>query len=323
MSRRRYLSGIQPSGTLHLGNYFGAIKQHLEWQVAGDSFYFIANYHALTTIHDGDRLQELTFDVAATYLACGLDPETSVLFRHSDVPEVTELTWLLLCVTPMGLLERAVAYKDKVTRGLAASAGLFAYPGLMAADILAYRSTHVPVGQDQRQHVEIARDMARYFNRAFDDEVFVLPEVQLNEAPVVPGVDGQKMSKSYDNTIPLFAEGKPLEKRVMSIKTDSTPLEDPKDPSTCTVFQLYSLFANEQERLAMAERYRAGGLGYGEVKKELLGKIDETFADARDRRRQLEGDRDFVEDVLRAGAAKARAIAREITDGARAACGVA
>ena len=290
MTKKRYLSGIQPSGRgssgeLHIGNYFGAIRQHLENQVAGESFYFIANYHALTSIHDADRVRELTFDVAATYLSLGLDPEKSILFRQSDIPEVTELTWLLLTVTPMGLLERAVAYKDKVARGLSASAGLFCYPALMSSDILAYDSTTVPVGADQGQHVEIARDMAGYFNRAFDQEVFVLPEAQLNEVPIVPGIDGGKMSKSYDNHIGIFSEGKQLKKRVMSIVTDSTSVGDPKDPDNCNVFALYKLFADDAERDAMADRYRAGGLGYGEAKKELLAKIDAFFAPGRERRK--------------------------------------
>jgi len=323
MSTPRFLSGIQPSGDLHLGNYFGAMVQHLGNQTAGDSFYFIANYHALTTIQDAARLRRNTFDVAASYLAMGLDPERATLFRQSDVPEVTELTWLLLTVTPMGLLERAVSYKDKVARGLPASAGLFTYPALMAADILAYDSNVVPVGADQVQHVEITRDMAGAFNRAFDKEVFVLPEARLNEARIVPGVDGQKMSKSYGNGIPIFLAGKALEKRVMSIVTDSTPVEDAKDPDGCTVYQLYSLFADAAEKAEMADRYRAGGMGYGDAKKALLAKIEAHFAAGRDRYAALQADPSYVEDVLGAGAAKARAAARAVVDRAREACGVA
>ena len=323
MTTPRFLSGIQPSGELHLGNYFGAMLQHLANQEAGNSFYFIANYHALTTIQDTDVLRRSTFDVAASYLAMGLDPARATLFRQSDVPEVTELTWLLLTVTPMGLLERAVSYKDKVARGLPASAGLFTYPALMAADILAYDSNVVPVGADQVQHIEIARDMAGAFNRTFDREVFVLPEARLNAARIVPGVDGQKMSKSYGNGIPMFLSGKALRKRVMSIVTDSTPVEDPKDPERCTVFQLYALFADDAERAALAARYRDGGMGYGEAKQALLAKIEERFADGRARRAELDADPSYVEDVLHAGAAQARAAARVTLDRARAACGVA
>jgi len=323
MATPRFLSGIQPSGDLHLGNYFGAMQQHLENQAAGNSFYFIANYHALTTIQDAETLRRNTFDVAASYLAMGLDPARATLFRQSDVPEVTELTWLLLTVTPMGLLERAVSYKDKVARGLPASAGLFTYPALMAADILAYDSNVVPVGADQVQHVEITRDMAGAFNRAFDREVFVLPEARLNEAKIVPGIDGQKMSKSYGNGIPMFLAGKPLKKRVMSIVTDSTPVEDPKDPERCTVYQLYALFASAEEKAALAARYRAGGMGYGDAKKALLEKVDAHFAAGRERYAALRADPSYVEDVLREGAAKARAVARQVLDRARAACGVA
>jgi tryptophanyl-tRNA synthetase len=318
----RYLSGIQASGVLHLGNYFGAIRQHLDYQVAGNSFYFVANYHALTTIQDADTLRQLTYDAAATYLALGLDPDRAVLFRQSDVPEVTELTWLLMTVTGMGLLERAVSYKDKVARGLPASAGLFNYPVLMASDILAFDSDIVPVGADQVQHVEMTRDMAASFNKTHG-EVFVIPAYKLSEGASVPGVDGAKMSKSYGNTIPIFAEGKPLKKLVMSIKTDSTPVEDPKDADACTVFSLYSLFATEEEKAAMRERYGAGGFGYGDAKKALLAKIDDHFAAARDRKRELDADPDRVEDILREGAKKARAVAREVTDRARRACGVA
>jgi len=323
LSKPRYLSGIQPSGTLHLGNYFGAIRQHLDCQVAGESYYFIANYHALTTIQDPAELRALTRDAAATYLALGLDPERSVLFRQSDIPEVTELTWLLLTVTPMGLLERAVSYKDKVAKGIPASAGLFAYPALMASDILAYDSTVVPVGSDQIQHVEMTRDMAQAFNRTYDTEVFTIPQTQVNAAGSVPGIDGQKMSKSYGNTIPIFASGKALKKTVMSIQTDSTPVEDPKDPDSCTVFAIYRLLADENEQAEMRDRYTAGGLGYGEAKKALLEKIDTTFADARTRREALLADPDALEDILRDGAKRARAVAREVTDRARAACGVA
>jgi len=319
----RYLSGIQPSGELHLGNYFGAIQQHVACQTEGNSFYFIANYHALTTIHDGGRLRDLTHRVAATYLACGLDPERSVFFRQSDVPEVTELTWLLLTATSMGDLQRAVSYKDKVERGLPASAGLFVYPVLMAADILAYESTIVPVGKDQVQHVEMTRSMARSFNDQYGAPVFTLPKHQLSKGAAVPGIDGAKMSKSYGNTIPLFLSGKPLKKLVMSIETDSTSLEAPKDPNTCTVFALYSLFADEAEQAELTERYRAGNFGYGQAKQLLLERIERHFEDGRRRFQELIEDPAYVEDVLKAGAQKAREVARKVTDHARAACGVA
>ena len=322
MSSPRFLSGIQSSGDLHIGNYFGAIRQHVENQVAGDSYYFIANYHALTSIHDGARLRELTHDVAVTYLALGLDPERSVLFRQSDVPEVTELTWLLLSVTPMGMLERAVSYKDKVAHGLSASAALFTYPALMAADILAYDSNVVPVGADQVQHLEMTRDLAQSFNHRYGSEVFVLPEARLNEAKIVPGVDGEKMSKSYGNSIPIFLSGKKLRKRIMSIKTDSTPVEAPKDPDACLIFQLYRLFADTDQRSALAERYRAGGLGYGEAKQTLYEAMEEYFADGRARRDELLADPGYVNDVLAEGAKKARTVARTVTDRARAAAGV-
>src|SRR5438874_7901503 len=284
--RLRILSGVQPSGMLHLGNYFGAIKQHIALQEEGECFYFIADYHALTTIQDPKALAENVRDVALDYLALGLDPNKATFFRQSDVPEVTELTWMLGCVTNMGLLERAHSFKDKVDKGIEASVGLFTYPVLMAADILIYRSHLVPVGKDQVQHLEMTRDMAGKFNRAYGD-IFPLPEARLvRHGALVPGTDGQKMSKSYDNTIEIFAEGKPLKKAVMGIVTDSTPVEAPKDPDQDTVFALYSLFATDEERAALAERYRAGGLGYGEAKGMLLAKIDERFGPARERRMQ-------------------------------------
>ncbi len=318
----RYLSGIQPSGQLHLGNWFGAISQHLEHQERGNSFYFIANYHALTTVQDAATLREYTFDVAASYLALGLDPSRAVLFRQSDVPEVTELTWLLMTVTGMGLLERAVSYKDKTARGLPTSVGLFNYPLLMAADILAYDSQVVPVGQDQIQHIEITRDVANAFNHLYQRPVFVIPEHKVNAQAHVPGLDGAKMSKSYGNTVPIFATGKDLKRRIMSIQTDATPLGDPKNPDTCNVFALYSLFATPDEKAEMAANYRRGGYGYGDAKLALLGKIEERFAVPREKRAALEKDRDAVEDVLREGARTAREVARKVTDRARSACGL-
>lgn len=321
--KQRYLSGLQSSGTLHLGNYFGAIRQHLDLQVEGESFYFLANYHALTTLHDREAVARNTFEAAATYLALGLDPSTALLYRQSDVPEVCELTWLLLTATPMGELERAVSYKDKVAKNIAASAGLFTYPVLMAADILGYDSTTVPVGKDQVQHLEMAREIARSFNHQYGEKVFLEPEARLGTAPIVPGIDGAKMSKSYGNSIPIFATGKPLKKLVGKIVTDSKSMGDPLDPETCNVFALYALFADEAEKAEMADKYRVGAVGYGDAKKALIEKIEATFGDARARYEHLNAHPDEVEDVLRTCGTRARAICREVTDRARAACGVA
>jgi tryptophanyl-tRNA synthetase len=317
----RYLSGIQPSGDLHLGNSFGAIRKHVENQ--DGAFYFIANYHALTTVTDPDLLRRLTFDAAATYLALGLDPERATLFRQSDVPEVCELTWLLSIAAGKGLLERAHSYKDKVSRGIHPSMGLFIYPILMAADILAYDADVVPVGSDQVQHVEMCRDMAELFNHRFGREVFRLPRHELGTSVPVPGIDGQKMSKSYGNAIPIFATGKALKERVMAIKTDATPLEAPKDPDTCTVFALHRLASTAEESEALAARYRAGGFGYGHAKLELLARLEAFFADARARYRELHEQPARVEEALQLGASKARVVAREVTDRARAATGLA
>ncbi|MCS6850294.1 MAG: tryptophan--tRNA ligase [Gemmataceae bacterium] len=318
---RRILSGVQPSGKLHLGNYFGAVKQHIALQDEGVCFYFIADYHALTTIRDPQVLRENTFDVALDYLALGLDPNKAIFFRQSDVPEVTELAWILGTVTNMGLLERAVSYKEKVEKGIDASVGLFTYPVLMAADILIYRSHIVPVGKDQVQHIEMTQDMAGKFNRAYGD-IFPIPTYRLDKESKVPGTDGQKMSKSYGNTIEIFAEGKALKKVVMSIVTDSSSVADPKDPSKCNVFALYSLFATDEEREGLAARYRAGGIGYGEAKAALLAKIDATFGPARERRKQLAARPDDVEDILRAGARRARAEAQQTMEVVRKAVGM-
>jgi tryptophanyl-tRNA synthetase len=309
-AKKRILSGVQPTGKLHLGNYFGAVRQHIALQDEGECFYFIADYHSMTTVDDADRRRQLVHDVALDYLALGLDPAKATFFRQSDVPEVTELAWMLSSVTNMGLLERAHSYKDKVDKGIEASVGLFTYPVLMAADILIYRSHLVPVGKDQVQHLEMTRDMAGKFNRAYGD-IFPLPQERLvPQGALVPGTDGQKMSKSYNNTIEIFAEGKPLKKSVMGIVTDSTPVEAPKDPDKDTVLALYSLFATAEERDALAQRYRAGGMGYGEAKQMLLAKIDEHFGPFRDKRKQLAADPAKVEAVLRDGATKARAEAR-------------
>ena len=261
----RILSGIQPSGDTHLGNYFGAFRQHVELQARGQGIYFIADYHSLTSVRDGARRRELVRELALDYLACGLDPRRSILYRQSDLPETCELAWLLTTVTPMGLLQRAHSYKDKVAQGLKPDHGLFAYPVLMAADILQYNAGVVPVGQDQKQHLEMTRDIATHFNQTYGRDVFVLPEPRiLDDVAVVPGVDGRKMSKSYDNTLRMFWPEKRLQKAVMAIVTDSTPVEEPKDTAQ-TLFQLWSLFATTEEREALFARARAGGLGYGEL----------------------------------------------------------
>jgi len=317
----RILSGVQPSGILHLGNFFGAIRQHIALQDEGECFFFIADYHALTTVQDPAKLRDLVHGVALDYLALGLDPRKTAFFRQSDVPEVTELAWILSTVTGMGLLERAHSYKDKLARGISANAGLFIYPVLMAADILIYKSNVVPVGQDQVQHIEMTRDMAGYFNQTWK-KVFPLPEARLDKAPVVPGTDGKKMSKSYGNTIDIFAEGAELKSSVMRVVTDSTPVADPKDPDKDNVFALYSLFASPEERAALAERYRAGGLGYGDAKKMLIAKIDEAFAPARARRRALEKEPDAVEAALRQGAQRANAVANQTMREVRAEVGL-
>ena len=319
----RILTGIQPSGKLHIGNYFGAMKPAAELQEKGEAYIFIANYHAMTTIQDGPALLEMTQDVALDYLACGIDPAKTALYRQSDVPEVHELAWLLSVLCPMGLLERCHSYKDKMAKGFSPSHGLFAYPVLMAADILAVQGNVVPVGKDQKQHVEVTRDLAIKFNNTYG-EVFTIPEPAIREnVAVVPGIDGQKMSKSYDNTIEIFAEGKPLKKRVMSIVTDSKELEDPKEPEGDNVFALYKLFASEEEQNDLAERYRAGGLGYGHAKLELLEKLNATFAPMREKRKELAADMDYVEDVLKTGADRARVLARETLKKAREAAGLA
>lgn len=318
----RVLSGIQSSGKLHLGNYLGAMKQHIELQEEHDCFFFIASYHSLNTVQDADQMRHLTADVALDYLALGLDPQKASLFRQTDIPEVTELTWILATVTGKGLLERATSYKDKIAKGQSPSMGLFCYPILMAADILIYRSDLVPVGKDQVQHIEMAQDMAGYFNQAYGREVLKRPEPRLNEAHVVPGIDGQKMSKSYNNAINLFDPPKQTAKRIMSIKTDSTPVEDAKDPEQCNVFALYRLMAEPDEVSDMAQRYRAGGMGYGEAKKALATVVERMLGPARERREKLAADPDYVEDVLCAGAARARAAAREVMAEVRDVCGL-
>lgn len=318
----RVLSGIQPTGRFHWGNYFGAIRQYIALQGQEQSFFFIADFHALTTIRDRDQLQRNIRDAAMDLLALGLDPDRACLFRQSDVPEVTELTWLLMTITQMHLLEKCHAYKDKKSRGIASDAGLFTYPVLMAADILAYDSTHVPVGADQIQHVEVARDLAQRFNSLYGD-CLQLPEAMvLPESAKVPGLDGEKMSKSYGNTIDIFETPKKMRKKIMSITTDSTAMESPKNADTCTVFELYRLFADEQRQGALRQRYEAGGMGYGEAKEQLYQAAMEMFGPAFERRAALEANPDQLEDILRQGAAKARARAQEVLARVREACGL-
>lgn len=318
----RVLSGIQSSGKLHLGNYLGAIKQYIELQHEHEALFFIANYHALTTVRDANVLCQRTQDVALDFLSLGLDPAKAMLFRQSDVPEVCELAWILSTVTNEGLMRRAHSYKDKVAKGIEPSMGLMSYPILMAADILIYRSHLVPVGQDQVQHIEMTQDIATKFNNAFDCEVLVRPEPKLNRAPLVPGVDGDKMSKSYGNTIDLFDTPKAVKKRIMSIKTDSTPVEDPKNPGRCSVFALYSLLAEPDEIAALEADYRAGGTGYGEAKKRLVEVYERVFGPPREKRATLEADPAYVEDVLVDGAKRARHIARHVMEQVREATGI-
>ena len=318
----RVLSGIQPTGRFHWGNYFGAIQQYIDLQNEEESYYFIANLHALTTIRDSDELKTLTLEAAIDLLALGLQPGQATLFVQSDVPEVSELTWLLMTGTPMGLLERCHAYKEKKEKGVAADAGLFTYPVLMAADILAYDSNVVPVGQDQVQHIEVCRDIARSFNHHYG-EVFVMPDAKVLEASAkVPGTDGEKMSKSYDNTIQIFEPLKPQRKQIMRIQTDSRPMEDSKDPETDHLYQLLSLFASNEEREEVAAIYRTGGFGYGDIKKRLADAAESYFSDARARREKLEQDPGFVQDVLSEGAKHARAKASEVLDRAQKATGL-
>jgi tryptophanyl-tRNA synthetase len=337
----RVLSGIQSSGKLHLGNYFGAIAQFLELQESGNEcLIFIADLHALTTVRDADKLRELTRDVALDYLALGLDPARTTLFRQSDIPEVTELFWLLLSVTPMGLLERAHSYKDKIAKGVAPDAGLFTYPVLMAADILAYDSDEVPVGRDQQQHLEMARDIAIKFNLAFDAEykhrleaakgkdedvhgLLKLPRARIQDArAVVPGVDGQKMSKSYGNTIDLFGDDGPTKKRIMGIKSDSTPVEAPKDPKATPIHALLSLFASPEEQAEIDRTFREGGKGYGHYKQRLAELFFERFAAARARRRELAADPAAVDALLTEGAKRARRLAAPVLERTRRATGL-
>jgi len=318
----RVLSGIQPTGRFHWGNYFGAIRQYIDLQHEDEAYYFIANLHALTTVRNPDELRQLTLDAALDLLALGLDPQQAVLFVQSDVPEVVELTWLLMTGTPMGLLERCHAYKDKKARGVAADAGLFTYPVLMAADILAYDADTVPVGEDQLQHIEVCRDVAASFNHHFG-ETFVLPKGKvLEHTAKVPGTDGEKMSKSYNNTLELFDDPKTLRKKIMRIQTDSRPMAEPKPPESDHLFQLYSLFATREEIAEMAALYRRGGFGYGDVKKALADEAERFLSEPRQRREQLSAHPAQLREILGDGAARARKKAIEVLHRAQTACGI-
>jgi len=318
----RILSGIQPSGVLHIGNYFGMMLPAIALQAEGEALYFIADYHALTSLRDPEALRENSRRVALDFLACGLDPERATLFRHSGVPQVTELAWILSTVAPMGLLERAHSYKDKLARGMSATVGLFSYPILMAADILIYDSDVVPVGKDQKQHIEMTRDLAVKMNETFG-QIFKLPEARIQPATeTVPGIDGQKMSKSYGNNIDIFGDEKETRKRVMSIVTDSTPVEAPKDPANSTIFKLHSLVASKDEIADMRERFLKGGTGYSDFKKQLFEKLWEYFAPMRKRREEILRDKSYIDDVLTRGAKRANEIADQVMERVRSAVGL-
>jgi tryptophanyl-tRNA synthetase len=323
----RILSGIQPSGVLHIGNYFGMMRPAIALQDEGEALYFIADYHALTSLRDPLVLRENSRRVALDFIACGLNPDKAALFRQSDVRQVTELAWILSTVTPVSRLELAHSYKDKIARGAPAAAGLFTYPVLMAADILIYDSDIVPVGKDQKQHLEIARDIATRINEIFgskrEGRVLKLPEARIQaQTEVVPGIDGQKMSKSYGNTIDIFGDEKEMRKRVMSIVTDSTAVETPKDPDTSTIVQLYTLVASKEEAEEMREQFRKGGRGYGDFKKQLFEKLWDYFAPMRKRRDEILRHKDYIESVLAQGAGRANSIADGVMKRVRQAVGL-
>ena len=319
----RILTGLQPSGKLHIGNYFGAMLPAVQLQDKGEAFYFLADYHAMTSMENAETLRQHTQDLAIDFLACGLDPEKATIFRQSDIPEVCELAWILSTVCPMGLLERAHSYKDKIAKGLDANHALFAYPTLMAADILLYDSELVPVGKDQKQHLEMTRDLAGKINDRFGEETLVIPEAQIKEnTAVVPGLDGQKMSKSYNNTLPLCGGKKALRKQVMKITTDSTPVEDPKPTEGSNVIALYKLFANDVEMQQMIADHEAGGFGYGDLKQRLFDAYWEHFEPVRAKREELENNLDYVNQVIADGADKARAEATKVLDRVRRAVGL-
>jgi len=323
----RILSGIQPTGILHIGNYFGMMRPAIALQDEGEALYFIADYHALTSLRDPLALRENSRRVALDFIACGLNPDKAALFRQSDVRQVTELAWILSTVTPVSRLELAHSYKDKIARGAPAAAGLCTYPVLMAADILIYDSDIVPVGKDQKQHLEIARDIATRINETFgskrEGRVLKLPEARIQaQTEVVPGIDGQKMSKSYGNTIDIFGDEKEMRKRVMSIVTDSTAVEAPKDPDTSTIVQLYTLVASKEEAEEMREQFRKGGRGYGDFKKQLFEKLWDYFAPMRKRRDEILRHKDYIESVLAQGAGRANSIADGVMKRVRQAVGL-
>ena len=320
----RVLSGVQPSGTPHIGNYFGAIRQFVGLQEEWEGYYFLADLHALTTVQDANRLRQLIRDLAGGFLALGLDPGKSVIYRQSDVPEVPELTWYLSTVTSMGLLQRCTSFKDKVSQGVVPSHGLFAYPVLMAADILIVKSDLVPVGKDQKQHLEVTRDIAASFHAVYGDEVFTLPNpLILEDVAVVPGVDGRKMSKSYGNTIDIFGPEKAIRKKIMSIVTDSTPVEAPKPTEDNALYELLKLFApDEAEKEWVENAFLEGGVGYGDMKKRLFDYFLQTFGDARARYEELQNDPAEVDRILAEGAEKAREIAAPLMDQVRRAVGI-
>ena len=320
----RFLTGLQPSGQLHIGNYFGAIEPAVRLQEKGEAFYFIANYHAMTTMESAEKLRENTRGLAVDFLACGLDPEKAVFFAQSAVPEVNELAWILSTLCPMGLLERCHSYKDKVAKGFAASHALFAYPALMAADILLYDSDAVPVGKDQKQHLEVTRDLAGKINDTFGEGLLKMPEAIISEATaVVPGLDGQKMSKSYGNTLPIFGEEKPLRKLInKKVVTDATPLEDPKPTENSIILALYKLFATPEQYQAMVDAHHAGGVGYGQFKKDLFEAYWEYFRAAREKREWILAHPEYVDDVLNTGAARAREEAAKVLTRVRTAVGL-
>jgi tryptophanyl-tRNA synthetase len=319
----RILTGIQPSGIPHLGNYFGAMRQVCALQDKGESFLFIADYHALTTSPTPEDLRSNVLNLALDFISCGVDLEKTFFFRQSDIPEVCELSWLLSNVTPVGFLERAHSYKDKLAKGFDANCGLFTYPILMASDILLYQANLVPVGKDQKQHLEITRDVAIKFNNAYGEDLLTIPEGLIPEdVAIVPGIDGQKMSKSYGNTIPIFGKEKEIKKKVMSIVTDSKGLEEKKDPDTCNVFALYKLFANEEEIQQMRENYMGGNYGYGHAKLALFEKMWTTFEPMRKRRSELEADIGYVQKILDENGKKARQEANEFLAKIRKAVGL-
>jgi len=325
------LTGIKPTGIPHLGNYLGAIKPALELAKEYQPFYFIADYHALTSVHDAAALRTSIYQVAATWLALGLNPEEAIFYKQSDIPEIFELSWILSCFTPKGFMNRAHAYKDKVAKSLAdgldadenVNMGLFGYPCLMDADILMFNANVVPVGKDQKQHVEFARDVAQRFNNHYASPIFTIPEPIIHkETDVIPGLDGRKMSKSYNNTIEIFLEPKALKKKVGAIVTNSQAMEEPKDPEACNVYRLYKLFASAEQSEALAARYRAGGLGWGHAKAELQNILEDRFGAARERYNALLADTTQIDKILAYGAAKARPVARELILKVRASIGI-